>query len=191
MKRSELSRTSHWLLSRRGPFFLDSIIQLGDQSIKRIEPYVKKGQVVADLGCGWGHYSFALADLVGTGGKVYSVDLTPKVISKIRNKAAKDGYQNIEAYASSAADLNFIKDKSVDFVFANGLLCSMAVDRPLAVDEMKRILKPTGHAYISLGATPPMGYVDETEWDLILQEFSVISGGRFKEKWAMVSLKQG
>jgi hypothetical protein len=67
----------------------------------------------------------------------------------------------------------------------------MAVDRPLAVVELKRILKPTGHAYISLGAAPPLGYVDETKWDLILQGFSVISGGRFKEKWAIVSLKQG
>ena len=190
MKRSELSRTSHWLLSRRGPFFLDSIIQLGDQSIKRIESYIKKGQAVADLGCGWGHYSFALADLVGTGGKVYSVDLTPKVISKIRNKAVQGGYHNIEAYASSAADLSIINDKSVDFIFANGLLCSMAVDRQFAVDEMKRILKPTGHAYISLGATPPLGYVDETEWDLILRGFNVDQGGFFKEKWAVVSLKQ-
>jgi len=191
MKRSELSRTSHWLLSRRGPYFLDSIIQLGDQSLKHIEPYVEKGQVVADLGCGWGHYSFALADLVGAGGKVYSVDLTPKVISKIRNKAAKGGYQNIEAYVSSAADLNFIKDKSVDLVFANGLLCSMAVDRQFAVDEIKRILKPTGHAYISLGAAPPMGYVDETEWDLMLQGFNVDNGGHFRERWAVLALKQG
>ena len=50
MKRSELSRTSHWLLSRRGPFFLDSIIQLGDQSVKRIEPYVALGCIVFALG---------------------------------------------------------------------------------------------------------------------------------------------
>jgi ubiquinone/menaquinone biosynthesis C-methylase UbiE len=191
MKRAELSRTSHWLLSRRRPFFLDSIIQLGDQSIKHIESYIEKGQVVADLTCGWGHYSFVLADLVGAKGKVYSVDLTLKVISKIRIKVVKGGYHNIEAYASSATDLSFIKEKSVDFVFANGLLCSMAVDRQFAVDEMKRILKPTGHAYISLGATPPLGYVDEAEWDLMLRGFNVDKGGRFKEKWAVVSLKQG
>lgn len=187
--RSEMSRTSHWLLSRRGPLFLDSIFQIGDQSIKRIKSYIEKGQVVADLGCGWGHYSFALADLVGTEGKVYSVDLAQKVISKIQNKAAKGGYHNIDAYASSAADLSFIKDQSVDFVFANGLLCSMAVDRQFAVAEMKRILKPTGHAYISLGAAPPMGFVDESEWDLMLQGFNIDEGGSFKGRWAVVSLK--
>lgn len=190
IKRSELSRTSHWLLSRRGPFFLDSIFRLGDQSIKRIDSYIEKGQAVADIGCGWGHYSFALAGLVGAEGKVYSVDLSPTVISKIRKRATKGGYHNIEAYASSAADLSFIKDQSIDFVFANGLLCSMAVDRQFAVDEMKRILKPTGHAYISLGAAPPLGYVDETEWDLMLRGFNIDQGGSFKEKWAVVSLKE-
>lgn len=190
-KRSELSRTSHWLLSRRGPLFLDSIFRLGDQSIKRIEPFVEKGQVAVDLGCGWGHYSFALAEIVGSECKVYSVDLAQKVIANIQKKANRKGHFNIEAHASSAADLSFIKDKSVDFVFANGLLCSMAIDRQSAVAEIKRILKPTGHAYISLGAAPPWGYVDETEWDLIMQGFIVGKGGSYKERWAVVSLKSG
>ncbi len=191
MKRSELSRTSHWLFSRRGPLFLDRIVRLGDQSIRRISPYVGKGQVVADLGCGWGHYSYALADLVGTEGKIFAVDLAPKVISKIRRKSMMHGYQNIETHATSAANLNFIQDHSVDFVFSNGLLCSMAVDRESAVSEIKRILKSTGYAYISLGATPPMAYVDKAESEHILQGFNVEKGGSFQEKWVLVSLKQG
>ena len=186
---AELSRTSHWLLSRRGPAFCDPIFRWGDQSIKRIEPFIERKQIVVDLGCGWGHYSFEIADIVGSGGKVYSIDLAPKVISAILKKAKKRGYHNIEAYAASAADLSFINDRSVDFVFANGLLCSMAVDRQSAVAEIKRILNPAGHAYISLGGTPPWGYVNEAEWDLIVQGFIVEKGGSYKDKWALVSLK--
>jgi len=87
-----------------------------------IEPYVEKGQVVADLGCGSGYYSLPLADLVGSEGKVYAVDLGKNSIQALEKKADKGRYQNIEAHASSASDLSFIKDKSVDFVFANGLL---------------------------------------------------------------------
>jgi ubiquinone/menaquinone biosynthesis C-methylase UbiE len=144
--------------------------------------------VLADLGCGWGHFSFALADLVGSEGKVFSVDLTPKVIAKIQQKAIRTDQHNIEAHASSAADVSFIKDKSIDLFFANGLLCSMAVDRPSAIAEIKRILKSSGHAYLSLGAIPPLGYVDEKEWHAILQGFRIDAGGSYRQKWAVVSL---
>jgi SAM-dependent methyltransferase len=80
-----------------------------------------------------------------------------------------------------------MKDGSVDFVFANGLLCSIAVDRPSAVAEIKRILKPTGQAYLSLGAVPPWGYVDRAEWSQILEGFHVDEGGAYEERWAIVT----
>ncbi|UCB44031.1 MAG: class I SAM-dependent methyltransferase [Dehalococcoidales bacterium] len=89
---------------------------------KLIGPYVKNGQVVADLGCATGYYAIALADSVGTEGKVYAVDKNKKSIRLLEKKAEKGGYRNIEAHASSAADLGFIEDQSVDFVFASGLL---------------------------------------------------------------------
>jgi ubiquinone/menaquinone biosynthesis C-methylase UbiE len=184
---AEIKRTAHWLFSRRGPAFLGPIFRLGDKSIRRITAYVQKGQVAADVGCGWGHYSFALADMVGPRGRVYAVDLTRKCILAIKNKAEKRGCQVVEAYESTASDLSFIKDGSVDFIFANGLLCSMAVDRPSAVAEIKRILKPTGQAYLSLGAAPPWGYVDRAEWSQILEGFHVDEGGAYEERWAIVT----
>ena len=66
----------------------------------------------------------------------------------------------------------------------------MTTDRQLSVKEMKRILKPNGQIYMSLGAGPPFGYVDKAEWEKILEEFKVERGGSFQEKWAVVSLKQ-
>lgn len=87
-----------------------------------IEPYVKKGQVAADLGCGPGYYTLVLAESVGPEGKVYAVDLDKKCISALEKKKSEAKKQNIEARATSAADLSFIKDKSVDFILANGLL---------------------------------------------------------------------
>ena len=66
----------------------------------------------------------------------------------------------------------------------------MAYDRQLSVSEIKRILKAEGQAYISLGAGPPFGFVDQEEWEQILKEFRVEQGGSYKEKWAVVSLKQ-
>lgn len=64
----------------------------------------------------------------------------------------------------------------------------MASDRQLSVKEMKRILKPGGRAYISLGAAPPFGFVDEQEWQETLAQFKVKQGGSYKEKWALLSV---
>ena len=183
------SQASGWLFLRRPPGFLDPIRRLFEPPRRLIEPYVKNGQVVADLGCGSGYYTLALAELVGPEGKVYAVDLGKKCIRALEKKVEKGGYHNIEAYASSASDLSFIKDRSVDFVLANGLLCSMADHRQSAVNEIKRILKPKGQAYLSLGFPPPLGFVDQAEWEKILEGFRVEQGGSFKEKWVVVSLK--
>jgi SAM-dependent methyltransferase len=177
---------------RRPPAFLDTIINRFEHPNpqKFLRPYVKKGQVVADLGCGWGYYTRALSDLVGPEGKVYAIDLSKNCIRSIQKKANKGGINNIEAYASTAADLSFIEDRSVDFVLANGLLCSMENNRDSAVNEIKRILRARGRAYISLGARPPFGLVDEAEWDKTLEGFNVDGGGNYKELWALVSLKE-
>ncbi|MGA9398348.1 MAG: class I SAM-dependent methyltransferase [Anaerolineaceae bacterium] len=176
-----------WAFSRRTPTFFNWFES--PSIFKRIGPYIKKGLVIADIGSGWGYYTFALADQVGPKGKVYSVDLSEKCITSIQRKADKRDCHNIEAHPSTATDLRFIKNRSVDLVFANGLLCSMENDRESAVKEMKRILKPQGLAYISLGAQPPWGLVDEAEWNKILKEFKVKKGGIYKELWVLVALK--
>jgi ubiquinone/menaquinone biosynthesis C-methylase UbiE len=184
------SETSRWLWLRRSPALLDPLRRLFEHPKRLIEPYVKDGQVVADLGCGSGYYTLALAELVGSTGKVYAIDLDKKAIRALAEKGEKAGYQNIEVQAVSAADVSFIKDKSVDFVLAYGLLCSMASNRQSAVNEIKRILKSTGKAYISLGFGPPLGFVDKAEWEKMLEGFRVEQGGSYKEKWAVVSSKK-
>jgi hypothetical protein len=66
----------------------------------------------------------------------------------------------------------------------------MAADRQLSVNEMKRILKSEGQAYLSLGAPPPLGFVNKAEWEKILEGFRVEGRGGSFEKWAVVFLKQ-
>ena len=171
--------------SRRLPTSLNPIRRLFEPPQRLIEPYVRNGQVVADLGCGSGYYTLALAQCVGSEGRVYAVDLDEKCIRALEKKIDKEGYHNIEAHASSASELGFIKDGSVDFVLANGLLCSMADHRQLAVNEIKRILKPGGQAYLSLGAPPPLGFVDRAEREKILVGFKVERSG---VRWAIVKV---
>jgi SAM-dependent methyltransferase len=166
---------------------LNPIGRLFENPRKSIEPYVKKDQVVADLGCNRGHYTFALAECVGSEGRVYAVDLKEDYVEALERRADELGCRNIEFHACSASDLSFIGDESVDFVLANGLLCNMAKHRQLAVNEIRRILKPTGKAYLSLGSPPPLGFVDRAEWERILEGFIVERRGGLLQKWAVVS----
>lgn len=183
-------RTSRQSFTRRLPAFLDPISRIGEHPIRVVEPHIHKGHVVADLGCGWGYYSFVLAGLVGAEGKVFAIDLDETCIKSIQKKTAKKGIHNIDARAVSAARLGFIDDQSVDLVFANGLLCSMSEDRQLAVSEMKRILKPAGKAYIAVGSPSPLSYLDQAEWEEILRGFTIEASAPKNRLWTLVSLKQ-
>lgn len=165
------------------------LISSKDEAISQIKPFVQSGRVVADLGCNTGYYTLALAECVGPEGKVYAVDLKEEYIRGLEEKAGELGYRNIEFHASSASDLDFIENGSVDFVLANGLLCNMSEYRQQAVNEIKRVLTPDGQAYISLGAFPPLGFVDKAEWERILAGFKVKQSGGYLQKWALVTKK--
>ena len=155
----------------------------------RYDSEIIQGQVVADLGCGPGFFTFPLADRVGPTGKVYAVDSDPKAIRVIERKAAKGNYQHIETHAGSAAKLDFITDGSVDFVLADGLLCCVAPqDHTEVVNEIKRVLKSEAKAYLVSGRSN-LTYMNDSEWEVILKEFNVLKRNHppYKgDRWAWV-----
>lgn len=170
----------------------DNLLRRLFRNQKKYCSYITNCQVVADLGCGPGFFTLALAECVGNKGKVYAVDSDKKAIQALEKKADKRSYRNIEAYISSAHDLSFIKDGSVDFILADGLLCTMAPQQhESAVKEMKRILKPNGLIYMKV-ARGPWSYMKKAEWYQILEGFKVEQrndGFPAGHRWAVVSKK--
>jgi ubiquinone/menaquinone biosynthesis C-methylase UbiE len=160
---------------------------------KLVARYVRAGQTAADLGCGPGFFTPALAESVGPGGRVYAVDSDERAVREVERKAKDLNLRNIETRTLSASRLGFIPDGSVDFVLCHGLLCSMAPgERGAALAEIKRILKPDGLAYLSV-ATGPWSYVGRADWEHILGEFKVIerrgSSRGIGDRVAVVALK--
>jgi ubiquinone/menaquinone biosynthesis C-methylase UbiE len=141
---------------------------------KIFKPYIERGDNVADLGCGPGYYTIPMARFISPNGIVYAVDSNIKCIHAIEKKVKKYNIWNIKTFNTSAHKLPFIRDDSIDFILANGLLCSMAPkNHSVAVEEFLRILKPNGIAYLSV-AKGSMSYVDLDEWEEILLNFKVI-----------------
>ncbi len=169
---------------------LDNFIRKLYEPPHKFNAYLAPGKVAADLGCGPGYFTIPLAECAGPEGRVYAVDSNPKAIQAVEKKILKRGLHNVELHTCSTANLSFIPDRSVDFVLANGLLCSVApADREGTVSEIKRILKPDGKAYLVAGRGFP-SYMDDAAWEEILAGFSVEGRNRppYKEDyWALVS----
>jgi predicted methyltransferase len=126
MAPSEAKRDKHFPL-----FAHDNPLRRASSSPRKYCSFVKQDQTVADLGCVPGYYTLALADSVGPKGRVYAVDSDEKAIRAVERKAAKWKYHNIDARVSSAANLSFIKDNSVDFGWKWGQIFTLDNHKPL------------------------------------------------------------
>ena len=74
------------------------------------------GQSVADVGAGTGLFTPLLAELVGEDGRVYAVDIVPKFIEHIEDKAAERGLRQVTAILGTDSSTN-LEPASVDVVF--------------------------------------------------------------------------
>ena len=65
---------------------------------------VKTGHRVADIGCGFGYFTFRLAARVGNEGKVYAVDIDPKAIEKVRQRKEREKLEQVEPVLGEGND---------------------------------------------------------------------------------------
>ena len=153
------------------------------------------GRLAADLGCGAGYHTLALARIVGEEGRVYAVDFDPRAIARLEQRAKRRGSDHlIEARATSASEIDFIESSSVHFVLAEGLLCCMA-DHAGAIRQIRRILHPDGRAYLSViklaRAGDPRG-VSSGEWEQLLARFRLLDRGQsLLTRWALLGPRDG
>lgn len=108
---------------------------------------LREGDVVLDLGSGGGIDCLLAARQVGPKGKVIGVDMTPEMIAKARNNAARVGAVNVELRLAEIERLP-VADRTVDVVVSNCVI-NLSPDKPAVLREVYRALRPGGRVAIS------------------------------------------
>jgi ubiquinone/menaquinone biosynthesis C-methylase UbiE len=111
---------------------------------------LQPGQRVLELAAGPGDTGFMAAELVRPGGTLISSDGAEPMIEVARARAAQLGIDNVE-FRQLELEWIDLETASVDAVLVRwGLM--LAVDPPAAASEIRRVLRPGGHAALAVWA---------------------------------------
>ena len=136
---------------------------------------IQPGMTVLDIGPGNGTYTIAAAHRVGPAGKVFAIDIEPRMIDRVRQNAAAAGVENIDARVADVYDMPF-DDELFDVITMIAVIGEIPEpDRALA--ECYRVLKSSGTLAISEMLPDP----DSKRPSTLRREVEA-AGFQFKEK---------
>ena len=104
---------------------------------------LKPGMKVADIGAGTGYFAMRLAQSPGV--SVLAVDIEPKMIDYLKQRAAKEKVTNVTPVLAAAASPNL--PEPVDVVLVVDTYHHLP-NRPQYFRDLKRSLKPGGRVAI-------------------------------------------
>lgn len=103
---------------------------------------IEPGMTVLDVGPGNGTYTLGAARRVGTEGRVVAVDIEPRMIERVRDRAKAEGVGNIEARVANVYDLPF-DDGIFDAIYMIAVIGEIP-EPDRAMCEFCRVLAPDG-----------------------------------------------
>ena len=100
------------------------------------------GMTVCDLGAGTGYYAVRMARLVGDQGKVYAVDIQPRMLELLGKRLASAGIKNIQPLLGGETETNLPAD-SQDLIILVDVYHEFSKPREM-LRSIRKALKDTG-----------------------------------------------
>lgn len=117
---------------------------------------IRSGERALDVGCGTGLLADYVADRVAANGSVVGFDPLPLRIAIAQRRARS----HASYFVGSALDLSTLADASFDVVYLNAVF-HWIPDKPLALSNFHRVLKPGGRLGITTGSKQHPNAVQE------------------------------
>jgi len=108
---------------------------------------IQKCDTVLDIGSGSGTDVLIAQKRVGPRGKVYALDMTEAMRTKLAAILERNGVTNVEILSGNAEDI-LLGNDSVDVVTSNGVL-NLVPDKARAIAEIFRVLRPGGRLQLA------------------------------------------
>jgi ubiquinone/menaquinone biosynthesis C-methylase UbiE len=103
---------------------------------------IQKEDIVLDVACGKGATTFPILQKLSGTGRLYAIDISPKMIKECKQRLTTQNFQNIEFQTIDAENLLF-SDNSFDKVVCGfGLFFFPNIEKGLY--EIRRVLKQNG-----------------------------------------------
>jgi ubiquinone/menaquinone biosynthesis C-methylase UbiE len=132
-------RTCPWWL---GHTIDNPVRRLMHDPVKLLAPYVQNGMTAADIGCGMGMFSLAIAKMVGVSGRVYSIDIQQKMLDALRKRAERAGVAERIRFIHADEDSIGVREP-VDFVLAFWMVHEVR-DKKRFFDQVASVLEKAG-----------------------------------------------
>lgn len=160
---------------------------------------LKPGDRVADLGCGTGAYTIALAREVGDIGQVYAVDVHREMLHTLAGTLERQSLLNVETLWANIEKGIPIDAYSLDAVVMSNVLFQLE-DIDKALSHVAKVLKPEGellvvewsHSHGGVGPHPSHVVEEERAEELVKKHgFRIqrrLSAGSFHYAFLALSL---
>lgn len=132
---------------------------------KLLAPYLKPEMKVLDMGCGPGFFTIEIAKMIGSDGKVFSVDLQEGMLNQIKKKIKGTELEKRIHLIKSGVD-NFVVPDKVDFILAFYMIHEVPNKENL-FKLLKNILDENGQFLV---VEPKLFHVSKKEFELTLQK---------------------
>jgi ubiquinone/menaquinone biosynthesis C-methylase UbiE len=146
-----------------GRLLLTPLRRLVENPEKILGPFVRQGMVVLEPGCAMGYFTLQLARMVGAEGKIIAVDIQPKMIATLENRARKAGLIDRMDIRRARPDSLGIDDLAHTADFCSVIHMAHEVpDQDRLFNEIVAALKPGGRVFLM-----------EPEWHVTKDEFEL------------------